>query len=1005
MNNLKKTVAIVIALAMVLSMGVATSFAAFSDVPSTVNYAEAVNILSNLGIINGYEDGTFKPDNTITRAEVATIMVNALGYGETNGETVFSDVPADHWAAGYINTAYNNGIISGMGDGTFAPGANVTYEQVVRMIVSALGYTTLANQRGGYPTGYLSVASSNQITAGAVGRVGDPATRATVAKLLYNSLETPMADTVEWGLTADKMMYGPNEDVTLLNNLGVEKWDAFVTDTYLNSDTYTSRDKSITLVTSKKYNDIKNSAYANGDLEKGYALGDFDEGGTAAASLLGQSVTAYIGEDPDTGVDTIFAISAKGNRNTIVNVKGDMFADGDADKDDRVYYWRNSRSDDNKPGQLTLDPKVKVYENYLAGTEIDVAEGAALTQEFFDYFKDNGGNARFIDNDGDGDYDYVMANRYTAESVLEEIEEDNGEWNFTSMSNGTDIEDYDEDDDDSLTLFIKGENYINVSELAPGDTVTSIKCDNGVTLNYVSSTVVEGTTRGYNSADKTVTINGTEYAVSPEEISGINVTDIKNKEGVFYINADGLVAYYDASATVGGQFGYVTYIGATTNYNRSTYEIELVDAQGTRQVYTLASSVRYYSQGDNYEKMNDELVPDALNDLINGGNEYRVIRYTVSGNQVNKIVTAESDEFALNSVSATRAYDAEEMSIGGVTFNNATVVFAVDADEDEDYEDPKNITVGNVARYFVDKNTYEAYAYGEDDILAALVINPATAIDQSNNVFVVSGTSIDYIDDEVAIEVTGYTGGRQETFTLYDEDGVADDYFDDRNDRSTLVKGTVLMKGEPVGEYVEDIEVIAWTSVEENSNGALELVIEEPVWDNDAEHDFTDRTNRVVQDIVTIDQTATDDVDRDRVVFDNYLDTADGVSYAPHSKTIITVVDATDSVRINRVSVSSRKSANALHLDLDDEEDGIMGYVYFRAYDVGSGRFDIQEERSNVTDLVLYKYPNGGAAPSSYSGRVQDYDDEEVIDDTVDEVIDDTVDDSFEGEIIDDIIE
>ena len=155
MTNLKKTLAVVLAFAMVLSMGF--SAFAFSDVADGTKVAEAVGILSNLKILTGFEDGTFKPDETVTRAQMAAIICRTLGYEDqaqsSMGTTVFNDVAADHWASGYINVAQAQQIINGYGDGNYGPEDLVTYEQAVKMIVSALGYDLAAQAKGGYPTG------------------------------------------------------------------------------------------------------------------------------------------------------------------------------------------------------------------------------------------------------------------------------------------------------------------------------------------------------------------------------------------------------------------------------------------------------------------------------------------------------------------------------------------------------------------------------------------------------------------------------------------------------------------------------------------------------------------------------------------------------------------------------------------------------------------------------------------------------------------------------------
>ena len=148
-KNLKKVISAVIALALSASTFASVSFAkSFTDVASTASYAEAVDVLSALGIINGYEDGTFGPDKTIKRSEAAKIivaMVNKLATAEgRKGTTQFTDVPADHWASGFINVGVTEKFINGMGGGIFKPDGEVTYNQIVKMIVSCLGYDDYA---------------------------------------------------------------------------------------------------------------------------------------------------------------------------------------------------------------------------------------------------------------------------------------------------------------------------------------------------------------------------------------------------------------------------------------------------------------------------------------------------------------------------------------------------------------------------------------------------------------------------------------------------------------------------------------------------------------------------------------------------------------------------------------------------------------------------------------------------------------------------------------------
>ena len=121
---MKKVLSLVLALTLVLgSFGFAFAAPA-SDVKGT-DYEDAVIRLTALNVLTGYPDGTFKPDNTITRAEFAAAVMRELGLEASaqvsKGTTAFTDVPAEHWASGYVNLASKLGYINGMGDGTFAP--------------------------------------------------------------------------------------------------------------------------------------------------------------------------------------------------------------------------------------------------------------------------------------------------------------------------------------------------------------------------------------------------------------------------------------------------------------------------------------------------------------------------------------------------------------------------------------------------------------------------------------------------------------------------------------------------------------------------------------------------------------------------------------------------------------------------------------------------------------------------------------------------------------------
>ncbi len=106
----------------------------FKDVSVETWYHSAVSVLAAKGIVNGYSDGTFQPENAITRAEFLAV---ALRFSKIPLETAggyFSDVPASHWAANYIQTAVKNGFVSGYADGSFRPDVQITRAEAVTML-------------------------------------------------------------------------------------------------------------------------------------------------------------------------------------------------------------------------------------------------------------------------------------------------------------------------------------------------------------------------------------------------------------------------------------------------------------------------------------------------------------------------------------------------------------------------------------------------------------------------------------------------------------------------------------------------------------------------------------------------------------------------------------------------------------------------------------------------------------------------------------------------------
>ncbi len=167
------------------------SFAAFNDVDSTSKVGTAINQLVNLGILSGYPDGTFRPEGLLTRAQFAKIavcMLDAEKEAESlSGISVFGDVPKNHWANGYINCIAQRGIINGYPDGTFGAEDTITYAQALTILVRLLGYEG-QDVNYNWPEGYIKKAQSLGITEGMTFGTYENVTRGNAAYIIYNTL-------------------------------------------------------------------------------------------------------------------------------------------------------------------------------------------------------------------------------------------------------------------------------------------------------------------------------------------------------------------------------------------------------------------------------------------------------------------------------------------------------------------------------------------------------------------------------------------------------------------------------------------------------------------------------------------------------------------------------------------------------------------------------------------------------------------------------------------------
>ncbi len=197
---MKKTLAIlpvIILILLALTQGV---FAAdFPDVRYTHKNYDAIMHLTELGVIAGYDDGTFCPEKEITRTEFCALMARTLGYDKNTyviGEIPFDDVPGDYWGRAYISYCYELGLINGMEEGVFAPADKVTVAQIAKMSVCAVGKEDEAQDIIGkkWYSGYMEIAEFYGLLETTDQEPDEKAIRANVAQIVYNMITADIAD-------------------------------------------------------------------------------------------------------------------------------------------------------------------------------------------------------------------------------------------------------------------------------------------------------------------------------------------------------------------------------------------------------------------------------------------------------------------------------------------------------------------------------------------------------------------------------------------------------------------------------------------------------------------------------------------------------------------------------------------------------------------------------------------------------------------------------------------
>ena len=776
-KNLKKVISATAALAISAS-GVAAFAASYPDVADTASYKQAVDELSALNIVNGYEDGTFQPDKNVTRAEITKMVVTALGDTVLNSaeaakgrDTQFTDVPGTHWAAGYISVGTSSqagNFINGYSATEFGPEDNVTFAQAMKMLVGALGYTYYSEQNGGWPNGYLSYGYKLGISDGVTGVTNDQqVTRAQVAQMIDNALKAPICIVTQWtenilGQSTPELLVkdgtGDSTGKDGYQNLLNYAHDAYlvygrVQGTHKSDSSIDSDQVSFSVERSDNWNGYPVTK-GSSDIEENIRENMYIGNSNADSYLLTYS-EAIIQQD-DNDEYTILSITPYGSNESIAFKADDLAEDktkeGLADSGrSTIYAYQSDTSSRTTSYKLDTD---KIYAGeeggfYVNGKQLNVSNKDELQEQLDKYVKNADGTSVNLSGEvtlidapaagtstTDGNYDYIMVTFY-ATGVVDSVS--GTETNPTIyFSDGSSYEgstvtrlsvDYDDEDYDYEILL--DDEQIKATDLQQGD-VLSIAYDveegfansESYTMLVSRNNVVEGQCRTVNSDQDEFTMdNGTKYQVAYDGVGKLEA----GTSYTLYLDVFGNIAKVEdlASAKNIAVLDNVYQSASGENY------AQIITPEGRKESY----AIRNDSNADPYANYVYTDGRGVQSDNASRDKKFiadRVVEYSVNSSNyftVRNVLKAETYENDAD-------YKASTNRIGTIRISDGitNIIDLSDYYDDDDYNsegvvDGTNISGdGSYASMAVssltDGDSYTAYAYARtsSDRVAQFVI-------------------------------------------------------------------------------------------------------------------------------------------------------------------------------------------------------------------------------------------------------------------------------------------
>ena len=683
---MKKFLSLVLALAMTMSLVTVSAGAKDFTDNSKIEYKEAVDVVSALGIVEGYEDGAFNPQNTLTRGAAAKIICNLI-LGTTTASALradtapYSDVPTTNTFAGYSAYCQKEGIISGYADGTFKPAATLTGYAFMKMLLGALGYDSDIE---GYTGANWSIAVGKRalgigLDDGNDNFVGvNAVTREEACLYAFNTLKATM---VEYDAKTTVSVEGAQVTVggSEAKNVSQDGYKSYTGDS----------DDTTLEFCEKNFDKLKAKDDTNG----------FDAPATKW-TYDGDEIGTY---DKDADATLVVADAEKSLETLITDGDYMDISSKDIDADAKVFFngldlgkYSAVKGDDDLAGKGDI---IDVYENDDNDVETIVirsytyAKIDAVDDDLSTTLKNRDASVELslVDINGDslGNGDYY--DDYNSdEKVLNGYNADYEEGTVLAVALAADA-----DDDDAIL-----DSYI--VETVTGTPSASRKVETTDYANFLLGNY-QGSGKGVKNGS--ITVDGTKYNYAAQ-FTGLTDTDTVdfNKEYNVYLTAEGYVLAVDGDVTASlSDVYYVTgYYKETKAGSDSTYVQAVSLKDGTVQELKVDTDVSCDLTTDT-SKASSTIKPlGKLYKLDEDSNKWSGDKYSNSKYTVTEAETLEADVTSTSSVVRTddvyylddsTFFISVEKSGADIDVKTATGVMSMDCDSASG--DVKAIVIAN----------------------------------------------------------------------------------------------------------------------------------------------------------------------------------------------------------------------------------------------------------------------------------------------------------------------